>query len=217
VNSLAGFGHRQVGERAGEVLLTSERPDSELIAGSCAEPGMFSEIFGRHHRELYRYLRHRVGADLAADLAAETFVTAFGRRGAYRPEGADARPWLYGIAHNLLRNHRRQERRRLAAYARHGAGPVADAGALAEFSLADARADAAAVSARLAPVLARMHAGDRDVLLLVAWADMSYAEVAEALAIPVGTVRSRLNRAPRQLRVLAEDESLNRLLEDRHG
>lgn len=62
-----------------------------------------------------------------------------------------------------------------------------------------------------------MRAGDRDVLLLVAWADMSYAEVAEALAIPVGTVRSRLNRAWRQLRVLAEDESLNRLLEDRHG
>jgi RNA polymerase sigma factor (sigma-70 family) len=178
---------------------------------------MFSEIFDRHHRELYRYLRHRVGAELAADLAAETFLTAFGRRGAYRAQGTDARPWLYGIAHNLLRNHQRHEQRQLAAYARHGAEPLADAGALAEFSIADARADAAAVSARLAQILARMRAGDRDVLLLFAWADMSYAEVARALAIPVGTVRSRLNRARRQLRVLVENESLNHLLEEHHG
>jgi Sigma-70 region 2 len=89
VNSPAGFGHRQVGERAEEVPLTSDRPDGELIAGSRAEPAMFSEIFDRHHRELYRYLRHRVGAELAADLAAETFVIAFGRPGAYRPEGTD--------------------------------------------------------------------------------------------------------------------------------
>jgi RNA polymerase sigma factor (sigma-70 family) len=199
------------------VALTSDWPDSELIAGSRTEPAMFSAIFDRHHRELYRYLRSRVGAELAADLAAETFVTAFARRGAYCPQGADARPWLYGIAHNLLRNHVRHERRQLAAYARHGAAPLADAAAMAEFSLADARADAGAVSVRLAQILAQMAAGDRDVLLLFAWADMSYAEVAEALRIPVGTVRSRLNRARRQLRGLVENESLDQLMEGHHG
>ncbi len=197
--------------------MTSDWPDSELIAGSRAEPSLFAEIFDRHHGELYRYLRSRVGAGLAADLAAETFVTAFARRGAYRPEGQDARPWLYGIAHNLLRNHLRQEQRRLAAYARHGAEPLADAHALAEFSLADARADSAAVRAGLAQILAQMPAGDRDVLLLFACADMSYAEVAQALRIPVGTVRSRLNRARRQLRALIKNESQDHLLEDRHG
>jgi len=89
------------------VALTSDWPDSELIAGSSAEPAMFSEIFDRHHAELYRYLRRRVGPGLAADLAADTFVTAFARRGAYRRQSTDARPWLYGIAHNLLRNHLR--------------------------------------------------------------------------------------------------------------
>jgi RNA polymerase sigma-70 factor (ECF subfamily) len=73
--------------------VTSDWADSELIAGSSAEPAMFSEIFDRHHGELYRYLRRRVGAGPAADLAAETFVTAFGRRGTYRPQTADARPW----------------------------------------------------------------------------------------------------------------------------
>lgn len=193
--------------------MASGRPDSELIAGSRTEPAMFSEIFDRHHRELYRYLRSRVGAELAADLAAETFVTAFARRGAYRAETPDARPWLYGIAHNLLRNHKRHEQRRLAAYARHGAEPLADPAALAEFSLADARAD----GGRLARVLAKMPAGDRDVLLLFAWADMSYAEVAQALDIPVGTVRSRLNRARRQLRTLVENGSLDHMLEEHHG
>jgi RNA polymerase sigma factor (sigma-70 family) len=190
------------------VALPSDWPDSEVIYRSRTQPAMFSEIFARHHSELYRYLRRRVGAEYAADLAAETFVTAFARRGAYRPEGASARPWLYGIAHNLLRNHLRHEERQLAAYTHHGAEPVADEGAAAEFSAVDARADAAAVTARLAQFLATLSEGDRDALLLVAWAGMSYAEAAEALGIPVGTVRSRLNRARRRLRGLVENESL---------
>jgi RNA polymerase sigma factor (sigma-70 family) len=189
--------------------LTSAPADGELIMRSRSDPAAFAGIFDRHHAELYRYLRRRVGAGLAADLAAETFVTAFARRTAYRPDTHDARPWLYGIAHNLLRNHLRAERRQLAAYARHGVDPLADPDAAAAFSTADSRADSAAVGARLAQVLAAMPGRDREVLLLVAWADMSYAEVAQALNIPVGTVRSRLNRARRQLRGVAHDASLN--------
>lgn len=177
---------------------------------------MFSEIFHRYHSELHRYLRRRVGGELAGDLAAETFVTALARRSAYRPQSPNARPWLFGIAHNLLRNHLRQEQRQLAAYARHGAEPLADADAAAEFSAADSGADAAAVRARLAQLLARMPPGDRDVLLLLAWADMSYAEVAQVLGVPVGTVASRLNRARRQLRPLVDGEDLN-LLGGHHG
>lgn len=177
---------------------------------------MFAEIFHRYHSELYRYIRRRVGDQLAGDLAAETFVTAFARRGAYRPESPNARPWLYGIAHNLLRNHLRQEQRQLAAYVRHGAEPLADVGAAAEFSAADSRADAAAVRAQLAQLLAAMPVGDRDVLLLLAWADMTYPEVAQALGIPVGTVGSRLNRARRQLRPLLDGGDLN-LLGGHHG
>jgi RNA polymerase sigma factor (sigma-70 family) len=197
--------------------LATDLPDGELIASSLAEPTMFAEIFDRHYGELYRYLRRQPGADIAADLAAETFVVAFARRGSYRTACGDARPWLYGIAHNLLRRHQRQQRRQLAAYARHGADPVADAGALAEFSMADDRADAAAASARLAGSLARIADRDREVLMLFGWADMSYAEVAEALGIPVGTVRSRLNRARRQLRPLLEKEPPQELLGERHG
>lgn len=134
--------------------MISGQPDAELIARSRSDPGAFAAIFDRHHAELYRYLRRRVGAGLAADLAAETFVTAFARRAAYRADTRDARPWLYGIAHNLLRNHLRAERRQLTAYARHGVDPLADPAAAAAFATADSRADSAAVSARLAQVLA---------------------------------------------------------------
>jgi RNA polymerase sigma factor (sigma-70 family) len=199
------------------VRSTSGQPDSDLIGRSRSDPALFAEIFDRHHGELYRYLRRRVGAGLAADLAAETFVTAFARRAAYRAQGDSARPWLYGIAHNLLRNHLRHEQRQFAAYARHGAEPIADAAALAEFSRADDRADAVAGTARLTQILAGMAARDRDVLLLFAWADMSYAEVAQALDIPLGTVRSRLNRARRQLRPLTQDETVIEVLGENHG
>ena len=197
--------------------MATDLPDGELIVSSVANPAMFADIFDRHHGELYRYLRRQVGPDLAADLAADTFVTAFARRGSYRVQSTDARPWLYGIAHNLLRNHRRQQRRRLAAYARHGAEPVADLGSEAEFAQADARADSVAVSARLEQILARMADRDREVLQLFAWAGMSYAEVAQALGIPLGTVRSRLNRARRELRALLENDPPQELLGERHG
>jgi RNA polymerase sigma-70 factor, ECF subfamily len=198
--------------------LATDVPDGELIAGSVREPSMFAGIFDRHYGELHRYLRRQVGTDLAADLAAETFVTAFARRGSFRVESTDARPWLYGIAHNLLRNHQRQQRRRLAAYARRGADPLADAGAEAEFAMADARADSVAVNARLAKVLARMAERDREVLMLFAWADMSYAEVAQALNIPIGTVRSRLNRARREIRAgLEQNDAEQELLGEPHG
>jgi RNA polymerase sigma factor (sigma-70 family) len=189
--------------------VTSAQPDAELIALSQSDPAAFAGIFDRHHAELYRYLRRRVGAGLAADLAAETFVTAFARRGSYRAETRDARPWLYGVAHNLLRNHLRAERRQLAAYARHGAEPFADPDAPSAFARADMRVDSAAVSGKLAKVLATMPSRDRDVLLLFAWADMSYAEIGHALNIPVGTVRSRLNRARHQMRALVDAGSLN--------
>ncbi len=189
--------------------MTSAQPDAELILRSRSDPAAFAGIFDRHHAELYRYLRRRVGAGLAADLAAETFVTAFARRGAYRPVTSDARPWLYGIAHNLLRNHLRAERRELAAYTRHGADPIADPDAPAAFATADMRADSAALSGKLARILAMMPNRDRDVLLLFAWADMSYAEIGQALNIPVGTVRSRLNRARHQLRERVSEAALN--------
>jgi RNA polymerase sigma factor (sigma-70 family) len=191
--------------------------DSELMERSKAYPASFAELFDRHHGELYRYLRRRTGPSLAADIAAETFLTAFARRDRYRPNGPSVRPWLYGIAHNLLRNHSRSERRQWLAYARHGQTPDVDQSAADAFGSADSRADAAAAAARIGPILARLPADDRDVLLLYAWADMSYADIAGTLQIPVGTVRSRLNRARRQLRGESELEPMNLVIGGSHG
>jgi RNA polymerase sigma factor (sigma-70 family) len=167
--------------------------DSDLIRRSRAQPSAFAEIFDRHHDELYRYLRRRTGSEAAADLASETFVTAFARRSRYRAQGDSALPWLYGIATNLLHNHSRRERRQVLAFARHGAIPDADHAAAGAYADAETRSD-------ITRALAGLAAPDRDALLLYAWADLSYEDIAVAQGVPIGTVRSRLNRARRVIR-----------------
>lgn len=174
-----------------------DRPDSAVIAASLVDPAAFGAIFDRHYAHINRYLARRVGPALADELAAETFVIAFRSRGRYDRSAADARPWLFGIAANLARRHWRTERRRLRAYARSGIDPVGD-----ESAEVDSRLDAAAAGPQLAAALASLSGRDREVLLLFAWADLSYEEISAALAIPVGTVRSRLSRARARIREL---------------
>jgi RNA polymerase sigma factor (sigma-70 family) len=127
---------------------------------------------------------------------AETFLLAFRQRDTYDQARADARPWLYGIATNLIGRHRRAEIRLYRALARTGADPVMESFT----DRVDDQVSASAVSRRLAAGLARLPEGLRDTLLLVAWGDLSYEEAATALAVPVGTVRSRISRARSRLR-----------------
>ena len=171
--------------------------DAALIVSSTSDPDRFAEIFDRHFAEIDRYLARRVGAELADDLAAETFVVAFRARSRYDPAALDARPWLFGIAANLVRRHWRTERRRLRAYARSGVDPLQDA-----TEDADRRVDALAAAPGLAAALARLSPSEREVLLLFAWADLSYDEISRALGVPAGTVRSRLSRARAHVREL---------------
>jgi RNA polymerase sigma-70 factor (ECF subfamily) len=169
--------------------------DAELVTRSLQEPEHFAALFDRHATAVHRYLGRRVG-DLADDLLSETFLVAFRRRATYRAEHVDVRPWLFGIATNLVHGHARTERRRYRALARAGAEPDDSAGA----DEIDARVDAVALRGPLAAALAGLKERDRDVLLLVAWGQLGYEEVAAVLDVPVGTVRSRLNRARRQTR-----------------
>ncbi|MEU4769148.1 RNA polymerase sigma factor [Actinosynnema sp. NPDC023794] len=167
--------------------------DAEIIDRSRHEPDAFAAIFDRHAPHIRRYLERRLGAQVADDLVAETFLTAFDKRQRYDPARPDARPWLYGIATNLVGQHRRHEARR---YRERSAD-------VAEHDHSDrvaAEVTAWAVRSRLAGALDGLSAEDRDVLLLVAWEQLGYEEVAAALAIPVGTVRSRLHRARRKVR-----------------
>ncbi len=170
--------------------------DTELIAASLVEPARFAELFDRHYPAVHRYLRRRVGPELADDLAAETFTLAFRQRHRYQPERPDIAAWLYGIAGNLLRQHARAEQRRLRAYARvvpDPAGPDVGDG-VAE------RVDATATACRAALAVADLPAEQREVLLLLAWTDLDCAGIARALGVPPGTVRSRLHRARQRLR-----------------
>jgi RNA polymerase sigma factor (sigma-70 family) len=169
--------------------MESFRTDVDCLARSLEEPRAFEPIFDRHFAAVHRYLHRRAGRDLADELAAETFALAFERRASCRGAGS-ALPWLYGIATNLLRRRWRAERRQLSAFGRSGV----DRGVVYEDEAAG-RVDGSSAGARLAAALAAMRPQERDALLLYAIADLSYDEIALALDVPVGTVRTWLHRA----------------------
>ncbi len=170
-------------------------PDRDVVAESLTRPEAFAELFERHSRVVHGYLSRRVG-DLADDLLSEVFLTAFAKRASYRPETPDVRPWLFGIAANLVRRHSRAEATRYRLLARTGTPPEPDT----DWDGVLDRLDATGLRPLLAATLAALEPRDREVLLLVAWGDLTYPEVAVALGIPLGTVRSRLHRARHRLR-----------------
>ncbi len=169
--------------------------DASLIEQSRHEPEAFAGLYDRHSALIHRYVARRLGDQAADDIVAETFLAAFRQRSRYDLARPDARPWLYGIAANLIGKHRRSEVRMLRMLARTGVDQVLDSHA----DRSDARVSAAAASRPLAAALAGLTVGERDVLLLVAWADLTYEQVGEALGVPVGTVRSRLSRARKKV------------------
>jgi RNA polymerase sigma factor (sigma-70 family) len=138
------------------------------------------------------YLCRRVGRVEGEELAAQTFALAYRDRQRYDAGRGSARAWLFGIAANVLRRHRRTEERRLRALARTGIDPL-----LAESDEADERLDARRSTRALAGALAALSSGDREVLLLAAWAELTSGEIGEALGIPPGTVRSPSSRSRR--------------------
>ncbi|GLX11223.1 RNA polymerase sigma factor [Microbispora sp. NBRC 16548] len=169
--------------------------DTTLIQRSLGEPEVFAVLFDRHAPSLHRYAARRLGPDNAEDVVSETFLAAFQNRHRYDVRHADARPWLYGIASNVIGKRRRSEITVYRAYVRGGVHPADVSGGLVEDEVTTL-----AVNRPLAAALAALRPGDRHVLLLVAWADLTYEEVSRALGIPLGTVRSRLNRARRKIR-----------------
>ena len=169
---------------------TGTLSDGDLIGRSLADPACFAVIFDRHADEVLRYAHARLGPDLAEDVVAETFLAAFARRDRYDTARADARPWLYGIAIRQIGRHRRAGARRLRLLRSLPSEPPGEDldGRAAE------RVTAQALRPRLAEVLAGLSRDDRELLLLVAWAGLSYAESAEAMGVTVSAVKSRLNR-----------------------
>ncbi len=168
--------------------------DAALIGRSLQEPERFAVIFDRHWPSLHAYCTSRAGAS-GEDIAAEAFRLAFDHRARYDRRLDDARPWLYGIATNLLRQHFRSTQRGETAGRR--------ALSLAELNTVEQplqQLESQALGPRLAQALERLPALDREALLLLAWGEFDYREIARALDIPVGTVRSRIHRARARVR-----------------
>ncbi len=169
---------------------------ARCVARSRLDPEQFGKVFSDYFAEIHGYVARRLGSDTADDIAAATFETAFTKRLGFDPELGTVRAWLYGIATRHIARRHRDEARRYRALERVPAPGPAE-------SLEDAvasRVTAAAELRRLAGALASMPERDRDVLMLVALAGLSLAEVSFALDIPYGTAGSRLSRARRTIR-----------------
>lgn len=176
--------------------LSSSSSDASLIGASVSKPQAFARLFDRHARVIWRYACRRVGPAAADEIVSETFFRAFSRRAVYDARQPDARPWLYGIATNVVREHAREEARRNRDVGNPRESDLVDS----EFDRVEAQADAAAQVPATAAALARLEPIDRETLLLYALADLHYEQIAIAMDVPVGTVRSRLNRARRLMR-----------------
>ncbi|MCO5968593.1 RNA polymerase sigma factor [Actinoallomurus soli] len=173
----------------------------------------FDEVFDAHFAEIHRYAAKRLGPDAAADVAAQTFLEAFRHRRRYDPARGSVRTWLFGIATKVVGRHQRTETRALRALARLGPGRDAEE----HTDRTDARVSAEGLRGELAGAIAALPRGQRDVLLLVALADLSHDEVAAALGISYGTVGSRLNRARTKLRKALGGTDPMLTLEEQHG
>jgi RNA polymerase sigma-70 factor, ECF subfamily len=167
-------------------------------------PETLGELFEEHARAIYNYCFRRT-ADwaLAEDLTSAVFLEAWRRRKDVDLVGEPPLPWLYGVATNLLRNHRRSLRRFRSALERVPPPvPTPDFAEETAERLDDER--------RMREVLAdveRLPRGQQEVLALCVWAGLEYEEAARALDVPVGTVRSRLARARAELASLEEARS----------
>jgi len=172
-----------------ETVVTAD--DAVVVERSWHEPMCFGILFDRHAPSIYRYIARRVGRGAIDDLVAETFIGAFSSRLRYNLTYRDARPWLYGIATHVIGGHRREELHQLrisqAVWSARTVPGHTDRVA--------ADITAQSLSEPLGAALSALAAGDRDVLILIAWEQLTYEEVARALEIPIGTVRSRLHRA----------------------
>lgn len=170
-----------------------ERTDGELLSAVAEDPQAFLPVFERHFGAVHRFVARQLGSGAAEDAVAEVFVRALRSADTFEPDTTDARPWLLGIATNVVR----AELRRLYA---GPALPIEFARSAASGVMDESQLEAVGELAEVQRALELVPIDEREPLLLYAWLDLSYEEIALALGLPVGTVRSRIARARRRLR-----------------
>lgn len=175
--------------------------DEAMLIASQHDPQAFEPLVMIHGAALHAYLARRSPPGLAEDLLAEVWLAAFASRKTFNPRLGTARGWLFGVARHVLATHYRASRAKASRQ-----GGVAPVDGLDEWAAVDTRLDAAAVAPRLRDALARLPADERELLLLVAWEQISPTEAAHALGIPAGTARSRLHRARARMRERLSDQ-----------
>ncbi len=184
-----------------DIVWTDARPADEdaqtlrRIAGGDRQA--LTELYLRHRLPLFRYLLQLTpDHGLAEELLQDTLVAVWKSARTFEARSS-ARTWLFGIARRQAHNTLRQR-----------GLPLADAAALETMVDCDPQPEdaalAAAERAELADALGSLPPIHREVLVLVFLQELSYAETAQVLDVPVGTVKSRLNHAKRALRGLLE-------------
>lgn len=159
----------------------------------------FGELFDRHCDVVYNFSFRRTGSwDLADDIVSTVFLEAWRQRDTVILHEGSLRPWLLGVAHNQLRRWWRTNDR-----ARHALTRLSAVGEIDDHAVKVAeRVDDERRLRRVLTLIQGLPDGQRDVLLLSAWEQLSYEEIAVVLSLPVGTVRSRLSRARSALATL---------------
>lgn len=162
-----------------------------------------SDLYQDHVGAVYG-LAFRLTAShaLAEEVTSETFLAAWRGRASVDDGDHSLLPWLLGISARQSLNATRGVRRRVAFIARRPDPPVVE-----DFAdQAAARMDDARLIRRTQDALASLTRAEAEVLGLCVWSGLTYAEAAEALGVPIGTVRSRLARARARLRVLTDND-----------
>lgn len=180
-------------------LIEDVRSEEELIADAIrGSPQAATELFERHWPRAWQVAYTLVGSRAAAeDVAAESFEAAFASLPGFNGRSSFA-TWLHRIVVNRALNTVRRERRLVPA----GVDAVGDERQAGDTPTVDA--DPAVVAA-----VASLSNERRTVVVFRYWLDLSPAEIAEILQLPVGTVHSRLARALAELRSLVTEEEAN--------
>ena len=163
--------------------------------GGIVDVAAFRAVFDEYWVPVVRYCSRRLGVDAGEQVAADVFAEAFVDRSHFDPRRGSVRAWLFGIASHLVARAWRDEQKRWRILAETPRGDVV------------AGPDLDGLDRRAIRALSELSAVDRDALLLIAWGDLSYAEVAQVQEVPVGTVRSRVHRARRVLAARLADEA----------
>lgn len=174
----------------------------ELLAIRCqlGERAAFDELIERWHQPLWRYVRRLAdGDDAAADTMQDVWLRVLRAMPRLR-DPARLRAWLFGIARRAVMDRLRRR------YAEPESVPVEEADVADLHAGADLGEDVALMH----EALERMPLVEREVLVLFYLEELTLDQLAEVLAIPVGTVKSRLFRARRMLRRQLDDQEVGR-------